>query len=234
MDANRTSPAYELKDEPARFCFPPANRVSSRKRAGTHPICIRFLLFGAKPSNQSEPPGNPMPTRLRIATAFMVRLDAARERLADHWQRPVVVAVSVMRMMQSAIHQIIHVVAVRNGGVAAVGAVNMLPVVAFGSQRAFVRIDIADRNDVFIHVIAVWMVQMAVMEIIHVPFVHDGDVPAILAVDVGMVRVRFAGMGFIHRLLSLVCVFMCMPPLSKRLNQSGDGHGKKCFCKQLA
>ena len=112
--------------------------------------------------------------------------------LFRHLQRPVVVAVSVMRMMQPAINQIIHVVAVRNGGVAAVGAVNVLPVVAFRSQRAFVRVGVADGNNVFINVVAVRMVQMAVVEIIHVPVVHDGDMPAIFAVDMGMIGVSCA------------------------------------------
>ena len=98
-----------------------------------------------------------------------------------------------MRMMQPAINQIIQVVAVWNGGVAAVGAVNVLPVVAFRSQRAFVRVDVADGNGVFIHMVAVRMVQMAVVEIIHVPLVHDGDMPAIFAVGVSMIGVNGAG-----------------------------------------
>ena len=105
-----------------------------------------------------------------------------------------IVAMSIVRMVQMAVHQIIQVVAVRNGGVAAVGSVNMFPVVAFRSQRAFVRVDVADGNGVFIHMVAVRMVQMAVVEIIHVPLVHDGDMPATLAVDVGMIGVSCAGM----------------------------------------
>jgi len=109
-------------------------------------------------------------------------------------QRPMIVAMSIVRMVQMAVHQIIQVVAVRNGGVAAVGSVNMFPVVAFSSQRAFVGVGVTDRNDVFIHMVAVRMVQMAVVQIIHVPLVHDGDVPAILAVEMGVVRVSFARM----------------------------------------
>ena len=155
-------------------------------------------------------------------------------KLFHHLKRPVVVAVSVMRMMQSAINQIIHVVAVRNGGVAAVGAVNVLSVMAFSSKRAYVRIGIADGNGVFNHMVAVRMVQMAVVEIIHMSVVHDGKMPAIFAVDVGMVRMSFVRMGFVHRFWSLVCVFMCLPSLSSQLNHHCGGRGKKCFCKQLA
>ena len=156
-----------------------------------------------------------------------------RGELFHHLQRPVVVTVSVMRMMQFAINQIIHVVAVRNGGVAAVGTVNVLPVMAFRLQRAFVRIDVADGYGVFIHVVAVRMMQMPVVEIIHVPVVHDGEMPAVLAVDVGMVRVSFAGMGFVHRFL-FGLKFMCVPSLSRQLNHRCGGCGNKSFCKPLA
>ena len=110
-----------------------------------------------------------------------------------------VVAVSVVWMMQSAINQIIHVIAMRNGSVAAIGTMNVLPVVAFRSQRAFVRVDVADGNGVFIHMVAVRMVQMAVVQIIHMAFVFDGGVSAAEAVDMGMIGVRGAGMLFAHK-----------------------------------
>ena len=138
-----------------------------------------------------------------------------------------IVAMSIVRMVQMAVHQIIQVVAVRNGGVAAVGSVNMFPVVAFRSQRALVRVGVTDRNDVFIHMVTVRMVQMAVVKIIHMTLVHDGDVPAILAVEMGVVRVSFAGMGFVHRFWSLVWPFMYVLPTSMRLNHGGGGRGKK-------
>jgi TonB family protein len=46
MDASRTSPAYELKDELARYCLPPANRDPNRKLAWVNSICILFLIIG--------------------------------------------------------------------------------------------------------------------------------------------------------------------------------------------
>lgn len=155
------------------------------------------------------------------------------ENLFRQLQRPVVVAVSIVRMMQMAINQIIHVVAVRNGGVAAVGTVNVLPVVAVRSQRAFVGVDVADRNGMFIHVVAVRMMQMPVVEIIHVPVVHDGEMPAIFAVDVGMARVSFAGMGFAHRFWSLVWLFMFMPPISLRINHRSEWAATNVFASNL-
>ena len=96
---------------------------------------------------------------------------------------------AIVRMMQVSINEIINMITVRNGGVAAVGAMNVLFVVAFRAQRAFVGIDVTDRDDVFIHVVAVRMMQMAVMKIIHVPLVHNGDVPAVFAVNMRMTGV---------------------------------------------
>ena len=122
------------------------------------------------------------------------KFDAARGNLFRQLQRPVIVAVSVVWMMQSAINQIIHVIAVRNGCVAAVGAMNVLLVVAFGAERAFVGIRGTDGDDVFVHVVAVRMMQVAVMKIIYMPIVYDCNVSAIFAMDMRMIGVRFAGM----------------------------------------
>jgi len=46
MDANRTSPAYELKDELARVCLSTARRDPERKLAWVNSVCILFLLIG--------------------------------------------------------------------------------------------------------------------------------------------------------------------------------------------
>ncbi len=188
MDANQNMPGYELNDELVRLCLATARREPERKAAWVNSMCLIEV---------NRPP---------------------RSNLFNKWNWPVIVAVSVMRMMQMAVNQIIHVVAVRNGGVAAVGTVDVLSVMAFRSQRAFVRVGIADGNGVFIHMVTVRMMQMAIMNIIHVPVMHDGDMPAIFAVDVGMVRVSFAGMGFAHRFWWLVWLFMFVPPISFRIN----------------
>lgn len=151
--------------------------------------------------------------------------------LFNHLQRSVVVAVPVVRMMQFAVNQIINVIAVRHSGVAAAGTVNVLPVVAFCAERAFVWIRGADGDDVFIHVIAVRMMQMSVMKIIHMPIVHDGRMPAVFAVNVGMIGMCRAGMGFIHRRVS---VWAFMFGSTGELNHGHRDCGKKCFCKSLA
>ena len=46
MEANRTTPVYELKNELARLCLPQANRDANLKLAWVNSICILFLLIG--------------------------------------------------------------------------------------------------------------------------------------------------------------------------------------------
>ena len=46
MDANRTTPAYELKDELARLCLPSASRDTNLKLAWVNSVCILFLIIG--------------------------------------------------------------------------------------------------------------------------------------------------------------------------------------------
>ena len=45
-DVNRTSPAYELRNELTRLCLPAANRDASLKLAWVNSICVLFLLIG--------------------------------------------------------------------------------------------------------------------------------------------------------------------------------------------
>jgi hypothetical protein len=64
MDANRTSPGYELTDELARYCLPPANRDPNRKLAWVNSICILFLIIGvtgAKSVSINLQPPPPLP-----------------------------------------------------------------------------------------------------------------------------------------------------------------------------
>jgi TonB family protein len=63
MDANQTSPAYELKDELARLCLPAANRDANQRLAWVNSVCILFLLigiFGARRGLISIKPAPPL------------------------------------------------------------------------------------------------------------------------------------------------------------------------------
>ena len=46
MDANRTSPGYELKSDLARYCLPAADGEGNFKLAWVNSVCILFLIIG--------------------------------------------------------------------------------------------------------------------------------------------------------------------------------------------
>jgi TonB family protein len=67
MDANRTSPGYELKDELARYCLPQTSRDPNRKLAWVSSICILFLIVGvagAKRGSIALRPPPPLPAEM--------------------------------------------------------------------------------------------------------------------------------------------------------------------------
>lgn len=96
-----------------------------------------------------------------------------------------------VRMVQMAIDQVVNVIAVRHRRVATVGAVFVLLFVAaaFVSRSAAGGIRGIHRQGVFLHLAAVLMVQMAVMQIIDVAFVNDASMSAIGTVFVRVVAV---------------------------------------------
>lgn len=107
-----------------------------------------------------------------------------------------IVAVAVMDMVQAAIDQIVDMVAVGYGFMAAVRAVNMIGCVAGAlAMGALIGIDGADFDDVFVHVIAMHVVQVAVMEIVDVPVMLDGGVAAMRPMLVAVIGVMLVAAG---------------------------------------
>jgi hypothetical protein len=106
--------------------------------------------------------------------------------------RAVIVAVIAVRVMQVPVNQEVDVVAMRNGLVSAAGAVF---VAAFDLRRATGRIRPANRDHMFVDVVAMRVMQMAVMQVIDMTLVPDGGMAAIGAMLVGVVGVMllFAG-----------------------------------------
>lgn len=100
-----------------------------------------------------------------------------------------------MLVMQTAVDDVVNVIAVRYGFVAATFAVNVA--VAGVNRMATVRIGFIDAQCVLVVVAVVFMVQVAVVQIIDVAFVFDGSVAAVCAVDVVMMFVGFAGHFFL-------------------------------------
>ena len=105
-----------------------------------------------------------------------------------------VVAVVAVLVMQAAVDDVVDVIAVRYGFMAATFAVNVA--VAGINRMAAVRVGFIDAQGMFVVVAVVFMMQMAVVQIIDVAFVFDGSVAAVCAVDVVMMFVGFAGHFF--------------------------------------
>lgn len=132
-----------------------------------------------------------------------------------------------VRVMETPIHEIVNVVAVRDCGVAAVRAMNMFCGVFRRGKtgRAVIGIPGADRNHMFIHMVAVRMVQMPVVKIIHMTFMFDGGMSATRTMNVRMMRVRRACFLLAHN-------FELVDRCSTQPHRPVPG--KDCFCKSLA
>jgi len=87
------------------------------------------------------------------------------------------------------VHEIVHVIAMRHGLMPASGAVTMLRLVspAVVMRRALVRIRPRDFESVLIHMVAMRMMQMTVMQIIDVIIVLDCGMPTVGAVFMLMI-----------------------------------------------
>lgn len=96
------------------------------------------------------------------------------------------VAVALARVVQVAVDEIVHVVAVRDGLVSAAGAVDVAGFVSVAGVvgRAPGGVGVAHLDAVLVHVVFVREVQMAVVEVVHVIAVLDRGVTAAGAMDV--------------------------------------------------
>jgi hypothetical protein len=106
-----------------------------------------------------------------------------------------IVAMAVVDVMQATIHQVVDVVAVGNGLVAAVRTMDMIGRMATAlTMSAVIGIDGTDLQHMLIHVIAMHMVQMAIVEIVDMAVMLDSGVAAVRTVLMAVIHVMlFAG-----------------------------------------
>jgi hypothetical protein len=128
-----------------------------------------------------------------------------------------VIAMIAMGMVQPSIHEVIDVVPVRHGLVPAGRA---MLVRAAGLWRALHGIGGTDRDDMFIDVILVHVMEMAIMEIIDMTVVTDRRMPTVGTMSVGVVGMMLLGACGGHGVSPffvcgngrlLPCVACCMP-----------------------
>lgn len=99
------------------------------------------------------------------------------------------VAMSAVRMMQMTGHQVIDVVAVRNGLMPAVRAVFVAGIVplALVTRRAVLRVGCAHRNHMLVVMVIVMVMEMPIVQIIDVIPVLNRGVAASRRMDVDVV-----------------------------------------------
>jgi hypothetical protein len=120
----------------------------------------------------------------------------------------VIVAVTAVWMVQLAIHKVINMVAVRYGFMAAVEAVRVgLPIdAAVVARRTFVRVHHGNLNLMVVDMIAVDVMQMAIVKVIGVAVMSHGRVPTVWAMHVA-VSPRVLMVGLSHdSILSIALV----------------------------
>ena len=189
-------------------------------------FCIALLsavaYFGsiATPRRRNGSKIEPIPEQGRIGLArpsflrddckhrplFRRRVVGRDRLLLGRLNGPMVVAMIAVRMMQPSVHEVIDVVAVRDGFVTAPRAVRM-PRTSH-VRRALRRVCLADRQHMLIDVVDMHVVQVAVVQIVDVSIVADRGMPAIrfmLVMVIGVVRFVAGGHGFLlHGLTTFV------------------------------
>ncbi len=141
--------------------------------------------------------------------------------MRNHRHRTVVVAVIAVRTMQAAVHEIVDMIAMRHGFVAAIRPVAMRRFVAgcVMLRIAAVRIPVAYGNHMLLGAAALGMLKSAVGDIIDVAFMPHGKMAASGAVNV-------------RRSLAGTALFKChggssIPHPQSSLQNMPKGHGGK-------
>src|SRR5262249_3879213 len=111
-------------------------------------------------------------------------------------ERPVIVAVAAVHVVQVTLYEVIRMVGVRHRLVPTAGTMVMRCIMpgALVIGRAGVRVRVAHRNRVFLDLRTILMVQMAVVQVILMPVMLDEGVSAVGPVYVGMGRLRMLGL----------------------------------------
>jgi hypothetical protein len=93
-------------------------------------------------------------------------------------------------MMQSAVYEIVDVVTMRHRFMSAFWTVRVR---AVDLRRALQGICCVDRDDMFIHMILVHVMEMAIVQIVHMTVMANRSVSAVRAMLVSVVGVVFLG-----------------------------------------
>ena len=113
-----------------------------------------------------------------------------------------IITVIAVGMVQTACDQIVDMVAMRNGFVATARSVNVSGIMSAAVMvgRATIRVLVAHLNPMLVDMIGVRMMKMAIVEIIHMVPVPDGNVAATGSMRVAVIGVmRKIASGHLRR-----------------------------------
>jgi hypothetical protein len=142
---------------------------------------------------------------------------------SGRFERPVVVAVRAVRMMQVPADQVVDVIAMRHGFMPAARAVNVVGGMggALMLRRAGRRVGRADLDDVLIDVIAMHVMQVAVVQVVDMAVMTDRAVTAVRPVLVIVVGV----FGAVRHFRSPVAEIPSLSLSGTRIRSSDADHG---------
>ena len=112
-----------------------------------------------------------------------------------------VIAVITVRMVQSAVYEVIDVIAMRHLFMSTAWTVSMR---AVDLRRAVRGICGIDRDDMFVHMILMHMVKMTIVKIVHMAVMTNRDVSAIRAMALRVALMVFLGASG-HRRTPYAC-----------------------------
>jgi TonB family protein len=88
MDADRTSPGYELKDGLARLCLSSARRDPQLKLAWTNSVCILFLIIGIAGAKRGLIAIKPVPSIVDVVPVVVEPLTLPPQEAREQKQNP--------------------------------------------------------------------------------------------------------------------------------------------------
>jgi hypothetical protein len=128
-------------------------------------------------------------------------MDRRCQRSVSDLNRPVIIAVIAMWMMQMSVDQVVDVVAMWHLFMSAIGAMDMVLVVpAAGMIRgATIRVGCVDLKNMDFDLVAVHVMKMTVVQVVGMPVMGNRYMTAARTMLVGMSLDRFSVHGAPHR-----------------------------------
>jgi hypothetical protein len=134
----------------------------------------------------------------------------------------VIVAVTGMRVVEVTIHQIVDMVAVGHDLMATVTAMHMAGLMPGAAVvwRALVRVGRRNLDHMFIHVVTMRVVEMAVVQMVHMAGMTHGDMAAARAVLMRMIGV--VGLGASGHVVPFARYLEPLPSLRRGTDESNS------------